>query len=83
MNATKAGPVAAAGELDPHRLSAPAEILEWMEGSVLRPVLAALAPGDAEEFLKEFGARVEAAYPFSSSGILLPFRRLFFVARRG
>ena len=65
-----------------HRLRAPAEIVEWMKGSVLRPVLAGLPPGTAGEFLDAFGARLEAAYPASASGVLFPFRRLFFVARK-
>jgi trans-aconitate 2-methyltransferase len=65
-----------------HRLRAPAEIAEWMKGSVLRPVLARLTPGQAGEFLDEFGARLEASYPASASGVLFPFRRLFFVARK-
>jgi trans-aconitate 2-methyltransferase len=65
-----------------HRLRAPVEIVEWMKGSVLRPVLAGLTPGQAGEFLDEFGARLEAAYPTSSAGVIFPFRRLFFVARK-
>ena len=57
-------------------------VLEWVRGTGLRPVLAVLT--DAEErddFLREYGARLRAAYPRTPVGVVLPFRRTFAVAR--
>jgi trans-aconitate 2-methyltransferase len=64
-------------------------VLDWVKGTALRPVLAALE-GDAEaleEFLAEYGALLREAYPplpgGSASGTVLPFRRVFAVAVKG
>lgn len=58
-------------------------VVNWTSGTVLRPLLAALAPPDQQRFLDEYGARIAAAYPIRSNGVtLFPFRRLFIVARR-
>jgi trans-aconitate 2-methyltransferase len=57
-------------------------VLDWYSGTGLRPVLAALDAGQAEEFLAEFGARMRAAYPRAPYGTPFPFRRVFVVARR-
>jgi trans-aconitate 2-methyltransferase len=57
-------------------------VLEWYKGTGLRPVIDALSPDLAEEFLAEYGARVRAAYPARPYGTVLPFRRVFVVARR-
>jgi trans-aconitate 2-methyltransferase len=65
-----------------HRLASAAEVVEWVKGSLLRPVLSRLAGAELAEFLDEFGARVAVAYPAGSSGVWFPFPRLFFVARR-
>jgi trans-aconitate 2-methyltransferase len=66
-----------------HVLSGDDPVLRWMRGTALRPVLAALA-GDpaAAEFEQEYGARLRAAYPSRPYGTVLPFRRVFVVARR-
>ncbi len=57
-------------------------VLEWMRGTALRPVLGALAPGDAEAFATEYGTALRAAYPPRPGGTLLPYRRVFAVGRR-
>jgi len=57
-------------------------VLEWYKGTGLRPVLAALEPAQAAAFLAEYGAGVRAAYPPAPYGTILPFRRVFVVARR-
>lgn len=64
-----------------HLLPGPDAVLEWYKGSALRPVLAALDPADATAFLAEYGARLRAAYPAAPYGTILPFRRVFAVAR--
>ena len=62
-------------------------VLEWIKGTALRPVLAALdaAPAgrDAKaEFLAELAVLLRAAYPPRPYGTVFPFRRVFAVARR-
>ena len=57
-------------------------VLEWYRGTGLRPVLAVLDPGQADEFLAEYGRLTRAAYPAQPYGTVLPFRRVFAVARR-
>lgn len=58
-------------------------VLEWMKGTGLRPVLAALAD-DAERaaFLADYGPLLSAAYPARPYGTVYSFRRVFVVARR-
>jgi len=65
-----------------HVLPGQDPVLEWCKGSGLRPVLAALAPDQAAEFLAEYGARLREAYPPRPYGTVLPFRRVFVVAQR-
>jgi trans-aconitate 2-methyltransferase len=57
-------------------------VLEWMKGSALRPVLGALATGDAEAFLSEYRAALHDAYPARAGGTLLPYRRVFAVGEK-
>ncbi|KQY75288.1 hypothetical protein ASD25_12125 [Brevundimonas sp. Root1423] len=68
-----------------HVLGGPDPVLEWMKGTALRPYLTALQ-GDAairEAFLSALGARLAEAFPARPDGAtLLPFPRLFLVARR-
>jgi trans-aconitate 2-methyltransferase len=66
-----------------HVLPGADPVLEWYKGSGLRPVLAALSPVQAQEFLAEYGALARAAYPPRAYGTVLPFRRVFAVARKG
>ena len=65
-----------------HVLPGPDPVTEWYRGTGLRPVLAALDPGQAEEFVADYGKRVREAYPPAPYGTVLPFRRVFVVARR-
>lgn len=65
-----------------HVLNSEDPVLEWVRGTGLRPVLAALSDADAAEFSAEYGAELRAAYPAGPSGTLFPFRRIFAVARR-
>jgi trans-aconitate 2-methyltransferase len=58
-------------------------VLEWLKGTALRPVLALLDAGGQQEFLDELGRRLDAAYPPGPHGTVLPFRRIFAVARQG
>jgi trans-aconitate 2-methyltransferase len=65
-----------------HRLPGPDAVVEWMEGTVLRPVLARLVPDEAAAFRAELAAGVAAVHPVGPCGVLFHFRRIFFVARR-
>ncbi|HEU4676049.1 MAG TPA: methyltransferase domain-containing protein [Motilibacteraceae bacterium] len=61
-------------------------VLRWMEGTGLRPVLTALDAGDPtgadrERFLAEYAELLRGAYPLRPWGTVLPFRRVFAVAR--
>jgi trans-aconitate 2-methyltransferase len=64
-----------------HVLGGPDPVTEWYKGTGLRPVLTALPPADAAEFLAEYSERVRAAYPATEYGTVLPFRRVFVVAQ--
>ncbi|MCP2336877.1 trans-aconitate 2-methyltransferase [Actinomadura rupiterrae] len=55
-------------------------VLEWVKGTALRPVLTALGPSDADEFIGEYRERLRQAYPRTSYGTVFPFRRIFVVA---
>jgi trans-aconitate 2-methyltransferase len=65
-----------------HILQGENAVLEWVKGTALRPVLAALDDDLKEEFLAEYGARLNTAYPRESFGTLFPFRRIFVVGSR-
>jgi trans-aconitate 2-methyltransferase len=68
-----------------HALEGEAAVLEWMKGTALRPHLTALTadPGLQAAFLDALGGALSAAFPQRPDGrTLLPFRRLFLVARR-
>jgi trans-aconitate 2-methyltransferase len=64
-----------------HVLHGEDAVVDWYQGSGLRPVLAALPPAPAQEFLAEYRERIRAAYPPAPYGTVLPFRRVFVVAR--
>jgi trans-aconitate methyltransferase len=59
----------------------PGPVVEWYRGTGLRPVLARLDAAQADRFLAEYRECVTAAYPPASYGTVLPFRRVFVVAR--
>jgi trans-aconitate 2-methyltransferase len=63
-----------------HVLHGDDPVVEWYKGSGLRPVIAALPPEEAGEFLAEFRARMAQAYPAAPYGTVFPFRRVFVVA---
>ncbi|HZT52555.1 MAG TPA: methyltransferase domain-containing protein [Stellaceae bacterium] len=66
-----------------HVLEGADPVLEWVRGSALRPVIEALPGAMAQEFEAAYAAKLRAAYPRRADGrTLLPFRRLFIVARR-
>jgi trans-aconitate 2-methyltransferase len=65
-----------------HVLHGDDAVVDWYQGTGLRPVLAALNPGQADEFLAEYRDRIAAAYPAASYGTPFPFRRVFAVAVR-
>ena len=64
-----------------HVLPGPDPVVEWYRGTGLRPVLAALEPGQAERFVAEYRERAAEAYPAAQYGTVLPFRRVFVVAQ--
>lgn len=58
-------------------------VLDWVSGSVLKPVIDMLDDVDAERFRAACAAGYRSAYPAEADGtVILPFRRLFIVARR-
>ena len=68
-----------------HVLDGPDPVLEWMKGTALRPYLTALQ-GEASmrgAFLSALAERLAEAFPARPDGsVLLPFPRMFLVARR-
>jgi trans-aconitate 2-methyltransferase len=65
-----------------HALQGQDPVLEWMRGTGLRPLLAALPPHDADKFASQFAARLREAYPPGPHGTQFPFRRIFAVGHR-
>jgi trans-aconitate 2-methyltransferase len=67
-----------------HVLKGADPVLQWISGTGMRPVLAALdasAGADREEFLKTYAALLRAAYPRDAEDrTIFPFRRIFGVA---
>ena len=64
-----------------HVLPGEDAVVDWYRGSGLRPVLAALPPALAEEFVAGYRDRIQTAYPAAPYGTVLPFRRVFVAAR--
>jgi trans-aconitate 2-methyltransferase len=65
-----------------HVLPGADPVVGWYQGTGLRPVLAALPPGQAADFLADYRARTREAYPAAPYGTVFPFRRVFTVAVR-
>lgn len=66
-----------------HVLPGADAVFTWVSGTGARPTLEALPPGPRAEFEEAFKARLRAAYPADAAGrVILPFRRVFVVARR-
>ena len=66
-----------------HVLEGNNPVAEWTRGTVLKPLLDAIADAsERQAFFDDYSARVQAAYPRRDDGkTLCPFRRLFIVAR--
>jgi trans-aconitate 2-methyltransferase len=61
----------------------PDAIVEWFKGSGLRPFLEPLNEDERSAFLDRYRGEIAKAYPaFPDNTVLLPFPRLFIVARR-
>jgi trans-aconitate 2-methyltransferase len=65
-----------------HVLAGDDPVLEWVRGTGLRPVLAALPPAECAAFEAAYAAELRRAYPRSEHGTLFPFRRIFAVGQR-
>lgn len=65
-----------------HVLSGPDPVFAWISGTGARPVLAALPEDRRAIFVAEYQAGLREAYPARPYGTVLPFRRIFVVARR-
>jgi trans-aconitate 2-methyltransferase len=65
-----------------HVLTGGDPVLEWVRGTGLRPVLAALSPEDQATFEAEYAAALRVAYPRTGDRTLFPFRRIFAVGHR-
>lgn len=64
-----------------HPLENHKALVEWVQGTGLRPYLDPLSPEEKEAFINEYLKRLEAAYPKSVDGrVLLGYPRLFVVA---
>jgi trans-aconitate 2-methyltransferase len=65
-----------------HVLTGEDAVLNWVRATALRPITDALQGAEREAFLAAYGAKLRQAYPRRGDGkTLLPFRRLFLVAR--
>ncbi|WP_103348141.1 trans-aconitate 2-methyltransferase [Amycolatopsis sp. CA-128772] len=63
-------------------LRGPSPVLEWIAGTALRPIRAALPDSEWERFRADLAPRLDAAYPTRADGVTwFEFRRVFFVAR--
>jgi trans-aconitate 2-methyltransferase len=65
-----------------HVLPGADPVVGWYQGTGLRPVLAALPPDQAADFLADYRAVTREAYPAAPYGTVFPFRRVFTVAFR-
>ncbi|MFN3075343.1 MAG: methyltransferase domain-containing protein [Alphaproteobacteria bacterium] len=65
-----------------HVLEGDNPVLDWTSGTMLRPFLTALDGSPwRDDFLADYGTRLQEAYPSGPDGrTLFPFRRLFMVA---
>jgi trans-aconitate 2-methyltransferase len=64
-----------------HVLTGDDPVFTWVSGTGARPTLQALPDDLRPRFEREFRRRLAAAYPAHEFGVVLPFRRVFVVAR--
>ena len=65
-----------------HVLTGEDPVFTWVSGTGARPTLQALPDDLRPRFEEEFKARLREAYPDRGYGVVLPFRRVFVVARK-
>lgn len=65
-----------------HVLHGTDPVFEWVSGTGARPTLQALPEELRPAFEVEFRERLRRAYPDEGHGVVLPFRRIFAVARK-
>jgi len=65
-----------------HVLRGEDPVFTWVSGTGARPTLQALPDDLRPVFEEEFKRRLRAAYPERDGAVVLPFRRVFVVARR-
>jgi trans-aconitate 2-methyltransferase len=65
-----------------HLLPGEDPVLEWVRGTGLRPILAALSSSDAAAFERDYAERLRAAYPRTEYGTVFPFLRTFVVGHK-
>ena len=66
-----------------HVLDGEDAVYTWVSGTGLRPFVQALEGREREDFISDYKARLNTAYPRRRDGkTLFPFKRLFAVARR-
>ena len=65
-----------------HVLTGPDAVFDWVSGTGARPTLQALPADLRPPFEEEFRRRLREAYPERDGVVVLPFRRVFVVARR-
>ncbi|MEQ7010523.1 trans-aconitate 2-methyltransferase [Actinopolymorpha sp. B17G11] len=65
-----------------HVLQGEDAVFEWVKGTGARPVLQALPDDVRPDFEAAYKARLREAYPPRDVGTVLPYRRVFAVARR-
>jgi trans-aconitate 2-methyltransferase len=66
-----------------HLLQGPDPVFRWISGTGARPTLQALPEDLREQFVAEYKQLLRDAYPEGPHGTVLPFRRIFAVARVG
>ena len=66
-----------------HVLTGEDPVFTWVSGTGARPTLQGLPDDLRPRFEEEFKARLRAAYPERGYGLVLPFRRIFAVGRKG
>ena len=66
-----------------HVLTGEDPVFTWVSGTGARPTLEALPADLRREFEAEYTRRLREAYPERDGAVVLPFRRVFVVARMG